>query len=120
MLFRSVNTFTPFRDPHGYLDASFIAGGPVYTRTNYYPLPAVQIPVDTSIRNRRLLTGADFDVESIARMDDGTFWVGEEFGPYLLHFDEQGALLRHAKDSSNFITGNDHDATDIFVTGGCR
>ena len=41
----------------------------------------------------RLLTGADFDVESIARMDDGTFWVGEEFGPYLLHFDAQGRLL---------------------------
>ena len=27
-------------------------------------------------------------------MDDGTFWVGEEFGPYLLHFDAQGHLLR--------------------------
>ena len=27
-------------------------------------------------------------------MDDGTFWVGEEFGPYLLHFDAQGRLLR--------------------------
>ena len=26
-------------------------------------------------------------------MDDGTFWVGEEFGPYLLHFDAQGRLL---------------------------
>ena len=26
-------------------------------------------------------------------MDDGTFWVGEEFGPYLLHFDAQGQLL---------------------------
>ena len=27
-------------------------------------------------------------------MDDGTFWVGEEFGPYLLHFDANGFLLR--------------------------
>ena len=26
-------------------------------------------------------------------MDDGTFWVGEEFGPYLLHFDARGRLL---------------------------
>ena len=26
-------------------------------------------------------------------MDDGTFWVGEEFGPYLLHFDGRGRLL---------------------------
>ena len=127
-------------------------------------------------------------------MDDGTFWVGEEFGPYLLHFDAQGRLLRkpirhpvlrapqnpqnttanpsnlpssrgfeamtrngkgdtlyvtteasissepdkrllvvyefstrskrytgrtftYAKDSSNGITGDDNDATNIFVTG---
>jgi glycerophosphoryl diester phosphodiesterase len=34
------------------------------------------------IKVGRWLTGADFDVESIARMEDGTFWVGEEFGPY--------------------------------------
>ena len=27
-------------------------------------------------------------------MDDGTFWVGEEFGPYLLHFGADGRLLR--------------------------
>src|SRR5262245_43643647 len=90
----SVNRFTPFSDPLGFLDDTYIAGNPVYTRTNYYPPPAVQIPVDTSIPNGRLLTGADFDVESIARLDDGTFWVGEEFGPYLLHFDAHGILLQ--------------------------
>jgi hypothetical protein len=26
-------------------------------------------------------------------MNDGSFWVGEEFGPYLLHFDADGQLL---------------------------
>ncbi|MEU2199668.1 esterase-like activity of phytase family protein [Isoptericola sp. NPDC019482] len=41
----------------------------------------------------RLLTGADFDVESVVRADDGTLWVGEEFGPFLLHFDADGTLL---------------------------
>ncbi len=41
----------------------------------------------------RLLTGADFDVESVVRAKDGTFWVGEEFGPFLLHFDAEGTLL---------------------------
>ena len=88
----SVNRFTPFSDPAGYLNTTFITDGPVYNRTNYYATPPI-IPVDPSITSRRLLTGADFDVESIARMDDGTFWVGEEFGPYLLHFDAQGFLL---------------------------
>jgi myo-inositol-hexaphosphate 3-phosphohydrolase/phosphodiesterase/alkaline phosphatase D-like protein len=41
----------------------------------------------------RLLTGADFDLESFTITKDGTFWVGEEFGPYLLHFDRNGVLL---------------------------
>jgi hypothetical protein len=74
------------------LNASYITDGPVYSRLFYYPT-GVQIPVDPAIQHGRLLTGADFDVESIARMDDGTFWVGEEFGPYLLHFDARGRLM---------------------------
>ena len=193
----AVHSFTPFSDPWGHLDDpddSHIAGGPVYSRNDYYPPPAMQIPVDPSIKIGRWLTGADFDVESIARMEDGTFWVGEEFGPYLLHFDAGGRLLQkpvrhpilrapqnphnttekpanlpssrgfeamtrngkgnklyvtteasittepdkrllviyefntmsrrytgrtftYAKDSSNFITGDDNNATNIFVTG---
>jgi glycerophosphoryl diester phosphodiesterase len=41
----------------------------------------------------RLLTGADFDIESFNLASDGTIWVGDEFGPFLLHFDGQGRLL---------------------------
>ncbi len=40
---------------------------------------------------KRYLTGADFDVESIQPVADG-FWVGEEFGPYILKFDLEGKL----------------------------
>ncbi|RVI44117.1 esterase-like activity of phytase family protein, partial [Sinorhizobium medicae] len=39
----------------------------------------------------RYLTGGDFDVESIQPVEDG-FWVGEEFGPYILKFDTAGKL----------------------------
>jgi hypothetical protein len=88
----TIHRFTPFSDPKGLLDLSYITGGPVYNRVNYYPTGA-QIPVDPAIGHGRLLTGADFDVESFTQMNDGTFWVGEEFGPYLLHFDAQGRLL---------------------------
>ena len=90
----AVNTFTPFSDPNGILTtagANYIANGPVYTRATYYASSA--IAVDPSITNGKLLTGADFDVESFTRLADGTIWVGEEFGPYLLHFDAQGRLL---------------------------
>ena len=43
--------------------------------------------------SERKLTGADFDVESIQRASDSTYWVGDEFGPFLLHFDKTGKLL---------------------------
>lgn len=41
----------------------------------------------------RLLTGFDFDPESIEIARDGTFWIGDEFGPFLLHADRHGRLL---------------------------
>ncbi|WP_242041678.1 esterase-like activity of phytase family protein [Alkalinema sp. FACHB-956] len=41
----------------------------------------------------RHLTGADFDVESFVIDAKGDIWIGEEFGPYLLHFDATGKLL---------------------------
>ena len=41
----------------------------------------------------RLLTGADFDIESLVVTDDGSIWIGEEFGPYLLHFNAEGELV---------------------------
>lgn len=57
----------------------------------------------------RLLTGADFDVESFVLAADGTIWVGDEFGPYLLHFDGTGKLLEapiSTPNLSNFKTLN--------------
>ncbi|MFZ5440646.1 MAG: esterase-like activity of phytase family protein, partial [Myxococcota bacterium] len=39
------------------------------------------------------LTGAEVDPESLVRAADGTFWVGEEFGPSLLHVDGRGQVL---------------------------
>lgn len=41
----------------------------------------------------RILTGADFDIESVQRAPDGTLWIGDEFGPFLLHVDATGKLL---------------------------
>ena len=41
----------------------------------------------------RALSGADLDPEAFVCLDDGTFYVGEEFGPSLVHFDAQGRML---------------------------
>lgn len=40
----------------------------------------------------RLLTGGDIDPESLQQAN-GDLWVGDEFGPWLLHFDRHGVLL---------------------------
>ncbi|WP_049733966.1 esterase-like activity of phytase family protein [Rhizobium ecuadorense] len=50
------------------------------------PFPIVLEGTDT-----RYLTGADFDIESIQPVADG-FWLGDEFGPYILKFDTAGRL----------------------------
>ncbi|MDQ0575534.1 esterase-like activity of phytase family protein [Agromyces albus] len=53
----------------------------------------LDFPIVNESTPERLLTGADFDIESIVQAKDGSFWVGEEFGPFLLHFDADGTLL---------------------------
>ncbi|MET0932002.1 MAG: esterase-like activity of phytase family protein [Aeromicrobium sp.] len=41
----------------------------------------------------RTLTGWDFDPEAFQVAPDGTFWLGDEYGPFLLHTDATGVLL---------------------------
>lgn len=52
----------------------------------------------------RLLTGGDFDIESFVIANNGDIWVGEEFGPYLLHFNSNGVLLEAPIATPNFPT----------------
>ena len=49
----------------------------------------------------RLLTGGDFDVESIVVTEE-RIWIGEEFGPYLLEFSLDGELLSAPIATPNF------------------
>lgn len=61
----------------------------------YYGQPS-NPPVDEAIRQGRLLTGADLDIESVRRDKRGHYWFGDEFGPYLIKTDAQGTVLRAA------------------------
>ena len=80
-----VKSFFSLRDPFHKVNFPIVAQGEFY--------PNSTIEVDESIRDRRLLTGGDFDIESFREAPDGTYWFGDEFGPFLLHTDKQGRVL---------------------------
>ncbi len=63
----------------------------------------------------RLLTGGDFDVESFVIDDNDDIWVGDEFGPYLLHFDSEGKLLEAPIATPNITNLNTLNGQDPLV-----
>ncbi|RUM05608.1 esterase-like activity of phytase family protein [Rhizobium chutanense] len=55
------------------------------------PNKMAPFPIVLEGTDKRYLTGADFDIESIQPVADG-FWLGDEFGPYILKIDTEGHL----------------------------
>jgi hypothetical protein len=93
-------SFVTLSDPWHRVPFVIVADGEVYPGT---PVGGgAAIPVDPSIRANRLLTGADFDIESVRRAADGTLWFGDEFGPYLIHTDSKGRVLEAPIPLPNF------------------
>lgn len=57
------------------------------------PRHKIGFPIVNESTSDRLLTGDDLDIESVQRAKDGSFWIGDEFGPFLVHVDERGRVL---------------------------
>ncbi|MBL8920001.1 MAG: esterase-like activity of phytase family protein [Myxococcaceae bacterium] len=57
------------------------------------PLRHLPWPIRNAFTTDRVLTGADLDPESLVRAPDGTFWLGDEHGPFLVHVDAAGRVL---------------------------
>jgi hypothetical protein len=94
------DSFFTLRDPLKKIPWPIVADG-----ANYPGTPTgggAPIAVDPAIKAGRLLTGADFDIESIRRAPDGTFWFGDEFGPFLVHTDVFGRVLEAPIPLPNF------------------
>jgi hypothetical protein len=58
------------------------------------PLRRVPFRIAHEGTEARYLTGADFDLESIQPLPDGSFMIGEEFGPFLIHVAADGVVQR--------------------------
>ncbi|ABW28072.1 alkaline phosphatase [Acaryochloris marina] len=65
----------------------------------------------------RQLTGSDFDIESFVIDGNGDIWVGEEFGPYLLHFNSDGELIEAPTATPNPVELNTLNGQDPIVIG---
>lgn len=63
------------------------------------PDKLIPFPIVNNDTSERLLTGSDFDIESFRQAADGTYWIGDEFGPYLLHVDASGKVLEAPYDT---------------------
>ena len=57
------------------------------------PFDRIGFTIVNDDTDARLLTGGDIDPESLQRGRHGDLWVGDEFGPWILHFDSRGRLL---------------------------
>lgn len=83
----SAQTLFELSDPRNLIPFKIVADGASATFTGQ------TFAVDPVVREKRLLTGADFDLESFRELADGTFVFGDEFGPYLLHTNAKGELI---------------------------
>jgi hypothetical protein len=81
------------------------------------PNHLIPFEIQNADTDDRLLTGSDFDPESFVIADDGTLWVGEEFGPYLLHFSAEGELLEAPIPTPNVVKLNTLNGQAPLVIG---
>lgn len=79
-------SFLELKDKQNLIQFPIVADRSTYPGSN-------SIPVSPAIEKNRLLTGGDFDIESFRKVNDGTYWLGDEFGPFLLHVGTNGELL---------------------------
>lgn len=75
------------------LKIDFAAGQIQRQETIFLHDPDKKVPflIVNEATDKRYLTGADFDLESMQVAGD-TLWFGEEFGPYLIATDRQGKV----------------------------
>jgi hypothetical protein len=89
----NASSFITLRDPDHRLGSPLVAAGTHYPYSGSGPGNA-NIAVAPSIQGNRLLTGADFDIESVRKDKNGNLWFGDEFGPFLVKTDATGKVLR--------------------------
>ena len=78
------------------------------------PIPIGTADVEPAFNLKGKALGSDpsgADTEAIVAMSDGTFWVGDEYGPSLLHVGPNGQVLQRwvPKGLEKALNGADYD-----------
>lgn len=81
-----IDGYINLSDPHRHLPWAITAD------REWYDEDTKRWPVDPAVRADRLLTGADLDPESLQRGADGSLWIGDEFGPFLVQLNPDGVV----------------------------
>ncbi|PWS34897.1 hypothetical protein DFH01_21340 [Falsiroseomonas bella] len=79
------------------------------------PLRRIPFRIAYEGTEQRYLTGADFDLESIQPLPDGSFMIGEEFGPFLVHVAADGIVQRviETRMDGQALIGPDHPSLQV-------
>jgi hypothetical protein len=79
------------------------------------PLRRIPFRIAYEGTEARYLTGADFDLESIQPLPDGSFMIGEEFGPFLAHVSADGVVQRviETRMDGQVLMTPDHPALQV-------
>jgi hypothetical protein len=97
--------------------ADFATGAITVLATTFLSDPGRRVPFRIAYEgtDARYLTGADFDPESIQPLADGSFLIGEEFGPFLIHVDAAGRVQRviETKLGEETIISPDHPSLQV-------
>lgn len=95
----------------------FATGQVALLQTTFLRDPLRRIPFRIAYEGTeaRYLTGADFDLESIQPLPDGSFLIGEEFGPFLIHVAADGVVQRviETRLDGQVLMSPDHPALQV-------
>lgn len=88
-------------------------------RTIFLSDPMRRVPFRIAYEGteQRYLTGADFDLESIQPVEGG-FWIGDEFGPFLIHVNQDGVVQRvvETRLDGQLLISPDHPSLSVAAT----
>ena len=79
------------------------------------PLRRIPFRIAYEGTEQRYLTGSDFDLESIQPLADGSFMIGDEFGPFLIHVSANGIVQRviETRMDGQVLMSPDHPALQV-------